>query len=55
MFPGREVRIDARCLDCAEPLALRMRDGGVAEATPETMVGQTNLPPGRWAEHWGFT
>ena len=55
LFPGREVRIHARCLDCAEPLALRMRDGAVAEATPETMVAQTNLPPGRWAEDWGLT
>ena len=41
MFPGREVRVDARCLDCAEPLSLTMRDDEVA-GEPSTIVFHSN-------------
>ena len=52
LFPGREVRIDAHCLDCGAPLAVRMRDGVVLEALPETIVGHNNQPPGRAVGSW---
>ena len=55
LFPGKEIRIATRCLDCAAPLGVRMRDGTVIEAVPETIVGQTNLPLQRWAENWAYT
>jgi len=50
LFPGREVRIDARCLDCAEPITVRMRDGELLEITPETAVGHANHPTPAWEE-----
>jgi Alkylmercury lyase len=50
LFPGREVRIDARCLDCAEPITVRMRDGELLEVTPETAVGHANHPTPAWEE-----
>jgi Alkylmercury lyase len=55
LFPRREVRIDARCLDCAEPLTVRMRDGELLEASPETIVGHSNVPLPRFAQNWPRT
>ena len=42
LFPGQEVRIDATCLDCLEPIRLRIQDGEVLEAVPSTLVGHQN-------------
>jgi hypothetical protein len=55
LFPGREVRVDARCPDCAEPMTVRMRDGRVLEAAPETIVAHVNVPPFAPIEDWPFT
>jgi len=55
LFPGQDVQIDARCLDCAEPLTVRMRDGQLIEASPETVVGVSNTPLARAAENWPRT
>jgi len=55
LFPGREVRIDACCPDCAEPMMVCMRDGQVLDASPDTMVGHINLPPFAPIEDWAYT
>ena len=55
LFPGQEVRIDARCPDCAEPLLVRMRDGRVLESAPETIVGHINVPPFQPIQDWPYT
>lgn len=49
LFPGREVRIEARCLDCGESIVVRVKDGKLLEANPETMVGHITLPIRQWA------
>jgi hypothetical protein len=55
LFPGTEIRIDTRCLDCGEPILVRMRDEEILEANPTTIVGHMNVPVSRWAEtSWGF-
>lgn len=55
LFPGKEVRIDTRCLDCAEPIRIRMRDEDILEADPGTVVGHMNVPLSKWKETtWGF-
>ncbi len=41
LFPGKEVRIDAPCLDCGEPIVIRMRDDEIIEVDPPETVGQT--------------
>ncbi len=41
LFPGKEVRIDATCLDCSEPLALRFRDEEILELDPPGAVAHT--------------
>ena len=55
LFPGGEVRIEAACLDCGEPLLVRMRDGAFLEADPPTVVGHVNLPLRQWRDHWPAT
>jgi hypothetical protein len=45
LFPGTVVRIDAPCLDCAEPVRLEMRNGRLLTAEPAGVVGHLN---------WGF-
>ncbi len=44
LFPGTEVRIDTRCLDCGEGILVRMRDEEILEVDPPTTVGHMNVP-----------
>lgn len=44
LFPGTEIRIDTRCLDCGEPIFVRMRDDNILEVNPATTVGHMNIP-----------
>jgi hypothetical protein len=44
LFPGAEIRIDTRCLDCGEPVFIRMRDEEIIEINPKTAVGHMNIP-----------
>jgi len=43
LFPGSEIRIDTRCLDCGQPIVVRMRDGAILEVNPTTTVGHMNI------------
>jgi hypothetical protein len=55
LLPETEIRIDTHCLDCGEPMLVRMRDEEILETDPPTMVGHMNVPVARWAEtSWGF-
>ncbi len=55
LFPGREICVDAHCLDCAEPIRLRMRDAELLEVDPPGVVVHANVPLPGWAEHsWAF-
>jgi hypothetical protein len=42
VFPGKEVRLDALCLDCGEPIVMRFLDEEILEVTPESTVGFMN-------------
>jgi len=44
------VQIDCPCLDCNEPMRVRMRDGEILEASPPTIVGHVNVPFSRWRD-----
>lgn len=44
LFPSTEIRIDTSCLDCGEPITIRMRDDEILEVNPPTVVGHTNIP-----------
>ena len=54
VFPGKEVQIEAPCLDCGEPLQVVVRDGTIASRQPEGIVGYSNLPIAQWS-NWAFT
>lgn len=44
LFPGTEIKIDTSCLDCGQPISIRMRDEEILEVNPPTTVGHMNLP-----------
>ncbi len=44
LFPRTEIRIDTRCLDCGEPILIRMRDEEILEVNPPMTVGHVNIP-----------
>jgi hypothetical protein len=56
LFPGREVRIDSRCVQTGDAVSVRMRDGELTELSPDTAVGHANLPMTEWGQpSWAFT
>jgi hypothetical protein len=44
LFPGREVVIETKCLDCGEPIRVRTRDEQILEIDPHTAVGYMPSP-----------
>lgn len=44
LFPGREVSVESRCLDCGESIRVRMKDEEILEVSPETAVGYMPSP-----------
>ena len=44
LFPGREVVVESRCLDCGGSIRLCMRDKEVLEIDPQTAVGYMPSP-----------
>lgn len=44
VFPGSEVRIEARCLDCTDSVVVVMCDEEILEVTPDSAVGHFNPP-----------
>ena len=38
LYPGKEVQIDCPCLDCGEPIQVRMRDGEITGSSPDGIV-----------------
>lgn len=46
LFPGQQVRIQAPCLCCGDPMVLEMRDESITKIDPDTMVGYTSSEVG---------
>jgi hypothetical protein len=44
LFPGQEVVVESRCLDCAGSIRFRVRDEEILEIDPETAVGYMPSP-----------
>ncbi len=53
LFPGKEVRIDTVCLDCGEPIIVRMRDDEILEIDPPSAVAYLMSPFAKWREGTG--
>jgi hypothetical protein len=43
LFPGTEIHIDTSCLDCGQPIHIRMRDEEILEVNPPTTVAHMNI------------
>ena len=48
LYPGHEVQIDCPCLDCGEPIQVRMRDGTITGSSPDGIVAHSKLPLSKW-------
>jgi hypothetical protein len=46
LVPGRDVRIDAPCLCCGEPIVVEMRDEDLVQLEPAEAVGYTSAEIG---------
>ena len=44
LFPGQEVVVESRCLDCGDRIRVRMRDDELLEISPEAAVGYMPSP-----------
>ena len=44
LFPGQEVVVKSRCLDCGEAVLVRMRDEEILDIDPESAVGYMPSP-----------
>jgi hypothetical protein len=44
LFPGREVVVDTRCLDCGDSIRVRTRDEQILAIEPESAVGYMPSP-----------
>jgi hypothetical protein len=50
LFPGSEIRIDTRCMDCGEPIRVRFEDDRLVEVDPPSSVGYMMSPFTKWRE-----
>ena len=53
LFPRETVQIDAPCLDCREPIQVKMKDG-VVQSAPKELVGYTSVPLREWSTDFPF-
>lgn len=44
LFPGQEVLVETRCLDCGESIRVRTCDEEILEVTPVSAVGYMPSP-----------
>jgi len=44
LFPGQEVVVDTRCLDCGDSIRVRTRDEQILAIEPESAVGYMPSP-----------
>ena len=53
LFPGQLIQIDTVCLDCGEPIRIRLRDEELIEIEPPSTVGYMLSPFAQWREGSG--
>jgi hypothetical protein len=42
------VQIDSVCLDCGEPVQVKVKDGKIESREPEGLIGYVGVPFARW-------
>lgn len=53
LMPGKEIRIETTCLDCGEPILIRMRADRILEIDPSSAVCYLMSPFAKWREGSG--
>ena len=48
LYPGKTVQVDSVCLDCGEPVQVKVKDGKFESRDPEGLIGFVALPFTRW-------
>ena len=55
LFPGREITIEAPCLDCGEPLRAVVKDGQIVSANPLTLHAFVDVPFRNWRPNLAYS
>jgi hypothetical protein len=50
VFPGKEIVVDANCIDCGETLRLRLKDDEILEREPASIIGLITLHLMMWSQ-----
>ncbi len=51
LYPGKDITIEAPCLDCGEPLRVVVRDGVIREQSPQGVFGFIDVPYYQWRDN----
>jgi hypothetical protein len=55
LFPGKEVTIEAPCLDCGEPMQVVVRDGRIVSAAPGGLYAFVDIPFREWRPNLAYS
>ena len=54
VFPGKQVSVEAPCLDCGEPIRLAVRNGVVEHEEPRGICFYVDVPAREWRANLPF-
>lgn len=55
LYPGKDVTIEAPCLDCGEPMRLTLCDGDIREQEPAGIVPFVDVPFKHWRDNIAYS
>jgi len=55
LFPGKDVTIEAPCLDCGEALRVVVREGRIVSAEPPTIYAFVDIPFREWRPNLAYS
>jgi hypothetical protein len=55
LFPGKDVTIEAPCLDCGEALRVVVREGRIVSAEPATICAFVDIPFREWRPNLAYS
>jgi len=55
LFPGKEITVEAPCLDCGEPMQVVVRDGRIVSASSDTLTAFVDVPFREWRNNLAYS
>jgi hypothetical protein len=55
LFPGKDVTVEAPCLDCGEALRVVVREGRIVSAEPATIHAFVDIPFREWRPNLAYS